>query len=35
MVRMLVENYTNTRLTNRQREEYNQMFEHLFDLEKK
>lgn len=35
MVRMLVENYTNTRLTNRQREGYNQMFEHLFDLAKK
>lgn len=35
MVRMLVENYTNTRLTNRQREGYNQMYEHLFDLAKK
>lgn len=35
MVRMLVENYTNTRLTNRQREGYNQMYEHLFDHTKK
>lgn len=35
MVRMLVENYTNTRLTNRQREGYNQMYERLFDLAKK
>lgn len=35
MVRMLIENYTNTRLTNRQREGYNQMYEHLFDHAKK
>ena len=35
MVRMLVENYTNTRLTNRQREGYNQMYENLFDHAKK
>ena len=35
MVRMLVETCTNTRLTNRQREGYNQMYEHLFDLAKK
>lgn len=30
----LVENYTNTRLTNRQREGFNQMYERLFDLTK-
>ena len=31
MIRMLVDNYSNTRLTNRQREGYNQMYQHLFD----
>lgn len=35
MVRLLVENYTNTRLSNRQREGYNQMYQHLFDNSKK
>ena len=35
MIRMLVDNYSNTRLTNRQREGYNQMYQHLFDHAKK
>lgn len=35
MVRLLVENYTNTRLSNRQREGYNQMYQHLFENSKK
>ena len=35
MIRMLVDNYSNTRLTNRQREGYNQMYQHLFDHTKK
>lgn len=35
MIRMLVENYSNTRLTNRQREGYNQMYQHLFNHAKK
>lgn len=35
MVRLLVENYTNTRLTNRQREGYNQMYQNLFEYSKK
>ena len=35
MIRMLVDNYSNTRLTNRQREGYNQMYQHLFDHVKK
>lgn len=35
MVRLLVENYTNTRLSNRQREGYNQMYQNLFDNQKK
>lgn len=35
LIRMLVENYTNTRLTTRQREGYNQMYQHLFDHAKK
>lgn len=35
MIRLLVENYTNTRLSNRQREGYNQMYQHLFDNSKK
>ena len=35
LIRMLVENYTNTRLTTRQREGYNQMYQHLFDHVKK
>ena len=34
MVQLLVENYVNTRLTNRQREGYNQMYQHLFDHSK-
>lgn len=35
MVQLLVENYVNTRLANRQREGYNQMYQHLFDHSKK
>ena len=35
MVRLLVQNYTNTRLSNRQREGYNQMYQHLFENSKK
>ena len=35
MIRMLVDNYSHTRLTNRQREGYNQMYQHLFDHAKK
>ena len=35
MVRLLVENYTNTRLSNRQREGYNHMYQHLFENSKK
>lgn len=35
LIRMLVENYTNTRLTTRQREGYNQMYQHLFNHAKK
>ena len=35
LIRMLIENYTNTRLTTRQREGYNQMYQHLFDQAKK
>lgn len=35
LIRMLVDNYTNTRLTTRQREGYNQMYQHLFDHAKK
>ena len=34
MVRLLVQNYTNTRLSNRQREGYNQMYQHLFENSK-
>ena len=32
---MLVENYTNTRLTTRQKEGFNQMYQHLFEHAKK
>lgn len=35
MIRMLVENYTNTRLTTRQKEGFNQMYQHLFEHAKK
>lgn len=35
MMQMLIECYVNTRLTTRQREGYNQMYENLFDHAKK
>lgn len=35
MMQMLIESYVNTRLTNRQREGYNQMYSHLFEHAKK
>ena len=35
MMQMLIESYVNARLTNRQREGYNQMYEHLYDHAKK
>ena len=35
MIQMLIESYVNTRLTNRQREGYNQMYSHLFEHAKK
>jgi len=35
MMQMLIECYVNTRLTTRQREGYNQMYEHLFEHVKK
>jgi hypothetical protein len=35
MMEMLIESYVNTRLTNRQREGYNDMYNHLFEHAKK
>ncbi|AGY82944.1 hypothetical protein [Carnobacterium inhibens] len=35
MMQMLIESYVNARLTNRQREGYNQMYEHLYEHSKK
>ncbi|UJF16777.1 hypothetical protein LZ578_11975 (plasmid) [Jeotgalibaca sp. MA1X17-3] len=35
MVQLLVESYVNTRLGTRQREGYNQMYQHLFDHSKR
>jgi len=35
MMQMLIESYVNARLTNRQREGYNQMYEHLYEHAKK
>lgn len=35
MMRLLIESYVNARLTNRQREGYNQMYQHLLEFNKK
>ncbi|WP_213181326.1 hypothetical protein [Enterococcus lactis] len=35
MLQLLIESYVNTRLTNRQREGYNQMYQHVLEFNKK